>query len=157
MGLQQQVNAALGAGVVGVGIGKSVGEKVKTEKAIQETEKLKQQQLAAEAARKQEISNIKLSPEQISEAQNQGISLSEMQEQIYYSDPKNLPEEVQEQRNKEAEEEYLKKESVEKLLQAYDVNKDEVAKEVKDSTLAARKQIKNRFTRRLEAKKGGKR
>lgn len=157
MSLQQQVNAALGAGVIGAGIGKSVGEKIKTEKAIQATEKLKQDQLAKEAAQKEAISKIQLSPEQIAEAQNQGISLSEMQEQIYYSDPQNLPTEVQEQRQKQAEEEYLKKESIEQLLGAYNSQKDQTVQDIKETNLTARKEIKNRFARRLEAKKGGKR
>lgn len=157
MSIQQNINQALGTTTVLAGVGKGLTEKIKTEKAAQETERLKQEQLAREAAQKQEISNIKLSPEQIAEAQNQGISLSEMQEQIYYSDPQNLPTEVQEQRQKQAEEEYLKKESIEQLLGAYNSQKDQTVQDIKETNLTARKEIKNRFARRLEAKKGGKR
>lgn len=157
MSIQQNINQALGTTTILAGVGKGLAEKIKTEKAAQETERLKQEQLAREAAQKQEISNIKLSPEQIAEANNQGIGLSEMQEQIYYSDSQNLPAEVQAQRLKQAEEEYLKKESVEQLLGAYNSQKDQTVQDIKETNLTARKQIKNRFTRRLEAKKGGKR
>lgn len=157
MSIQQNINQALGTTTVLAGVGKGLVEKVKTEKAIQATEKLKQDQLAKEAAQKQEISQIQLSPEQIAEAQNQGITLGEMQEQIYYSDPQNLPKEVQAQRLQQAEEEYLKKESVEQLLGAYNSKKDQTVQDITQTNLTARKQIKNRFNRRLEAKKGGKR
>ena len=157
MSIQQNINQALGTTTVLAGVGKGLVEKVKTEKAIQATEKLKQDQLAKEAAQKQEISQIQLSPEQIAEAQNQGITLGEMQEQIYYSDPQNLPKEVQAQRLQQAEEEYLKKESVEQLLGAYNSKKDQTVQDITQTNLAARKQIKNRYSRRLEAKKGGKR
>lgn len=157
MSIQQNINQALGTTTVLAGVGKGLTEKIKTEKAAQETERLKQEQLAREAAQKQEISNIKLSPEQIAEAQNQGIGLSEMQEQIYYSDPQNLPKEVQAQRLQQAEEEYLKKESIEQLLGAYNSKKDQTVQDITQTNLAARKQIKNRYSRRLEAKKGGRR
>ena len=157
MSIQQNINQALGTTTVLAGVGKGLVEKVKTEKAIQATEKLKQDPLAKEAAQKQEISQIQLSPEQIAEAQNQGITLGEMQEQIYYSDPQNLPKEVQAQRLQQAEEEYLKKESVEQLLGAYNSKKDQTVQDITQTNLAARKQIKNRYSRRLEAKKGGKR
>ena len=157
MSIQQNINQTLGTTAIVGGIGKNIAEKVKTEKSIQATERLNQEQLAKEAAQKESISKIQLSPEQIAEAQNQGISLSEMQEQIYYSDPQNLPEEVQAQRQKEAEDEYLKKESIEQLLGAYNSQKDQTVQDLKETNLTARKEIKNRFSRRLEAKKGGKR
>ena len=157
MSIQQNINQALGTTTILAGVGKGLTEKIKTEKAAQETERLKQEQLAREAAQKEEISNIQLSPEQIAEANNQGINLSEMQEQIYYSDPQNLPKEIQAERLKQAEEEYLKKESVEQLLGAYNSKKDQTVQDIKQTNLTARKQIKNRYTRRLEAKKGGRR